>query len=42
MIEIGDPYIRQFNKMDGDVFVWRAIPEIHAICCKYDLCSEYQ
>lgn len=40
MIDIGEPYIRQFNKMDGETYVWRAIPEIHKICCKYNLYSE--
>lgn len=31
----GEKYIKQVNKQDGEVYTFRAIPEIHAINCKY-------
>lgn len=36
-IKKGQRYIKQFNKMDGDVFVYSAIPEIMQISTKYNL-----
>ena len=36
-IRKGQQYIRQFNKGCGDVWVFKAIPEIHELCLKYDL-----
>lgn len=33
----GQQYIKQVGKYEGDFYVWRAIPAIHAICLKYDL-----
>lgn len=33
----GQEYIQQVCKTDGDFWVWRALPEIDAICRKYDL-----
>ena len=29
----GETYVYQFNKSDGDTYVFRAIPAIHDICC---------
>lgn len=37
LIDIGEPYIRQFNKMDGETYTWIAIPELHEICLNQDL-----
>jgi hypothetical protein len=36
-IKKGQQYIRQFNKGCGEVWVFKAIPEIHDICLEYDL-----
>ena len=33
----GQPYYRQFNKIDGDTCTWRVIPEIDNILIKYNL-----
>ena len=33
----GQEYIRQGNTHDGEIYTFRAIPEIHKICLKYDL-----
>lgn len=33
----GEIYNKQVNKQDGDIYTWRSIPAIHAICCKYDM-----
>jgi hypothetical protein len=35
----GEIYLRQCCK-DGDVYTFRAIPEIHEICIKYDIYPE--
>jgi hypothetical protein len=35
MICKGDSYIRQRNKSGSDIWTFKAIPEIHAICLKY-------
>lgn len=37
MIKKGTPYVYQFNKYDGDRYVFRAIKDIHEICLKYDV-----
>lgn len=37
MIKKGQLYKKQFMKADGEVYTFRAIPEIHNICLKYDL-----
>jgi len=39
-IKKGDIYINQFNKHNDETYMFRAIPEIHAICIKYDLYQE--
>ena len=36
----GQKYMRQFNKYEGDTYTFRAIPEVHSICAKYDLYPE--
>lgn len=36
-IHKGDSYIRQFNSQEGQIYEFKAIPEIHAICIKYDV-----
>jgi hypothetical protein len=36
MIRKGQPYVRQRSKDGGDIFTFKARPEIHAICVKYD------
>ena len=36
-IKKGQPYIRQNNKMDGELYIFKAIPEIHDICIMHDL-----
>lgn len=36
----GEPYIRQRNVLDGDIYTFKAIPEIHDICLKYELYPE--
>lgn len=33
----GDVYMRQNNKFDGELYTFKAIPEIAEICFKYDL-----
>ena len=35
-IKIGDKYMKQVNVHYGDIGTFRAIPEIHAICAKYE------
>ncbi|WP_188051726.1 hypothetical protein [Flavobacterium sp. GP15] len=37
----GNGYLKQFNKQDGETYVFRSIPEIHKICCKYDLYTDW-
>jgi hypothetical protein len=39
-IKKGQPYTYQFNKYDGDPFVFRGREDIHAICVKYDFYPE--
>lgn len=36
-IKVGDPYIHQFNRAEGIVYTFRAIPAMHAICIAHDL-----
>ncbi len=33
----GESYLLQNNKFDGNIYEFKAIPEIHDICIKYDL-----
>lgn len=33
----GERYVMQVNKLDGDFYVFRAIPEMHELCLKYEL-----
>lgn len=40
-IEIGGSCLYQVGIYDGDFFYCHSIPELHAICCKYDIYSEY-
>ena len=40
-IKKGESYKSQFNEMDGDVYTFKYIPEISAICFKYNLYPEY-
>lgn len=40
-IKKGQVYMKQFNKMDGDTYTFRSLPEIAAICHKYELYPEY-
>lgn len=35
-IQKGEIYIRQACVMDGEIYTFKAIPEIHKICIKYD------
>lgn len=35
-ISPGDLYLYQRNKYEGNFYTFRAIPEIHDICIKYD------
>ncbi len=37
LIVKGQKYISQNNKFDGRIYTFKAIPEIHEICIKYDL-----
>ena len=39
-IQKGQKYVSQFNKMDGQTFTFRTLPDILAICGKYNLYSE--
>jgi len=32
----GQKYIRQNNICDGDIYTFKAIPEMHELCLKYD------
>lgn len=41
-IQPGQRYIRQFNSDYGETWTFRAIPEMDAICRKYDLYPEYR
>tara|TARA_R110002012_G_scaffold25023_1_gene82993 strand:+ start:12 stop:290 length:279 start_codon:yes stop_codon:yes gene_type:complete len=36
-IQPGQKYIRQTNKYEGVIYTWKAIPEIHQICCDLNL-----
>lgn len=36
-IQKGEPYLKQFNKNEGQVYYFKSIPAIHQICCKYNL-----
>ena len=36
-ISKGDKYIRQNNVFDGELYTFKAIPEMHDICVKYEL-----
>ncbi len=36
-IRKGDMYLKQPVKFEGEIRTFRAIPEIHDICIKYDL-----
>lgn len=33
----GQKYIRQTNTFEGRIYTWKAIPEIHQICCDLNL-----
>lgn len=33
----GQKYICQNNKFGGDLYTFKAIPEVHEICLKYDM-----
>lgn len=37
----GQQYIREIQKEDGELVVWRAIPAIDAICRKYDIYEDW-
>tara|TARA_R110000744_G_scaffold306152_7_gene414482 strand:+ start:688 stop:966 length:279 start_codon:yes stop_codon:yes gene_type:complete len=37
----GQTYIRQNVAFEGTVYTFKAIPEIHAICIKYDFYPPY-
>ncbi len=37
MIKKGEPYVYQVLKNSDGFYVFKAIPEIHAICIKYDI-----
>jgi hypothetical protein len=39
-IQIGQVYVRQFNKYEGDAYTWRAKKELYELACKYDLFPE--
>ena len=39
-IKKGQRYVRQFNTYSGDTWTFRAIPEMHDICAKYDIYPE--
>ena len=36
----GEKYLKQVGIMDGDFYVYKAIPEIHDICIEHDLFRE--
>lgn len=40
-IKKGDKYVRQFNKMDGDTYTWRAWEPMYKIFSKYDWFPDY-
>lgn len=37
IIKKGDPYLLQVNVNSDGLYTFKAIPEIHAICIKYDI-----
>lgn len=39
-IEVGETYLRQVVKYDGELISCTMIPEIHAICINHDLYQE--
>jgi len=39
-IQKGDVYSQATCRQDGEFYTWRAIPEIEAICFKYDIMQE--
>ena len=36
-VKKGEKYVRQNNKYDGEIYTFIGIPDIDAICQKYDL-----
>lgn len=40
-IKKGETYYKVVGKFEGELFTFRAIPEIYDICLKYDLYPEY-
>lgn len=36
----GQKYLKQFVSYEGSAYTFKAIPEIHAICLKYDYYQE--
>lgn len=36
-IQVGDVYLNQVNKQDGDLMTFRAIPAIHKICLNHNV-----
>ncbi len=36
----GQKYINQNNKCMGDIYTFKAIPEMHELCLKYELYDE--
>ena len=41
MIRKGTKYMKQNIKQNGDIYTVRAIPEIHDVCIKNDIYSDY-
>ena len=39
-IKKGQRYLRNVNKQDGELYTFRARPEIHELCVKYELYEE--
>lgn len=40
-IQPGQQYVKQFNTNGNDTWTFRAIPEIHELCVKYELYEEW-
>lgn len=39
-IHIGDVYVRQFNKYDGDIYIFKMNKEMYELAVKYELFQE--
>jgi len=41
MIMPGQCYLRQWNKSDGEMYIFKTLPDIYKICIKYNIYGDY-